>query len=380
MQTIDIFPDKKRPIRKHWLAIIAVSALTACGSDGLLQTHAEVETEQATAPAMTSVMKTEACGLFLGTEPAMAYSGTGMSDELGDVKLSRTAQQNLERAISLDLTGQNEKSRQLYLWLTAASPDQIITIDCGNGLMLSGAVARLAQQRLTLLDQAHPELAESSEIQQRVQQAVVEQSPTTPTPPVIERNRDFYQSSGPFEPVQENNAARSGAMTGISANTAMLTSIPARHDGTGATPSTDIPETSAPTPMPTAPIMSTSRPVEDGTLEPVAMPPVTRTAEMPAAAAPETAQMTGGSYYAIQLAAYRSRERAENSWITLQKSARGTLDGIDHEVQSLTIPGQGLFFRLLTGRFGTSSDAARACDGLKRDGIDCMVRKLEVKS
>ncbi|MDP2698014.1 SPOR domain-containing protein [Thalassospira sp.] len=379
MQTIDIFPNKKRPINNIWLAIVAVSALSACGSDGSLQTRADVETEQTTAPAMTSVMKTESCGLFLGTEPAISYSGTDMSDELGDVKLSRTAQQNLERAISLDLTRQNEKSRQLYLWLTAASPDQIITIDCGNGLMLSGAVARLAQQRLTLLDQAHPELAESSEIQQRVQQAVVEQSPTTPTPPVIERNRDFYQSSGPFKPVQENSAARSGAMTGISANTAMLTSIPPRHDGTGATSSTDIPETSAPAPAKTAPIISTSRPVEDGTLEPVAMPPVTRTAEMPAAA-PETAQMTSGSYYAIQLAAYRSRERAENSWITLQKSARGALDGIDHEVQSLTIPGQGLFFRLLTGRFGTSGDAAHACDGLKRDGIDCMVRKVEAKS
>ena len=65
-------------------------------------------------------------------------------------------------------------------------------------------------------------------------------------------------------------------------------------------------------------------------------------------------------YYAVQLAAYRSRGRAEGAWSKFQNASHGMLAAADHEVVSIAIEDKGLFFRLLTGNYGTAAAATQA--------------------
>jgi hypothetical protein len=81
-------------------------------------------------------------------------------------------------------------------------------------------------------------------------------------------------------------------------------------------------------------------------------------------------------YYAVQLAAYRSRERAETAWSRFQNAAHGILATADHEVVSIAIEGKGLYFRLLTGKYDTLGGATQACNRLKSAGTDCLVRQI----
>jgi hypothetical protein len=86
---------------------------------------------------------------------------------------------------------------------------------------------------------------------------------------------------------------------------------------------------------------------------------------------------TGRAYYALQLAAYRSREIAEASWLKIQKNSNGLLDGIDHEIRTLAVKDKGLYFRLLTGHFAEKSVAIKVCEGFKKEKMDCIVRHIE---
>jgi hypothetical protein len=81
-------------------------------------------------------------------------------------------------------------------------------------------------------------------------------------------------------------------------------------------------------------------------------------------------------YYTVQLAAYRSRGRAENAWPEFQSASHGILAAADHEVVSIAIEGKGLFFRLLTGMYASSAEASQACNTLKSAGTDCLVRRV----
>ncbi|PKR59335.1 hypothetical protein COO92_04640 [Thalassospira lohafexi] len=83
-----------------------------------------------------------------------------------------------------------------------------------------------------------------------------------------------------------------------------------------------------------------------------------------------------GPYYAVQLAAYRTRERAESSWSVFQSRSNGVLTNAQHDVSTIAIEGQGLFFRLITGQYATNDQAAQACTALKNQGVDCLVRRI----
>ena len=106
-----------------------------------------------------------------------------------------------------------------------------------------------------------------------------------------------------------------------------------------------------------------------------AMAPSVETAVPPEATARQTAQ-ANTPYYAVQLAAYRSRGRAENAWSKFQNASHGMLSAADHEVVSIAIEGKGLFFRLLTGMYPSSAEASQACNTLKSAGTDCLVRRV----
>lgn len=102
-----------------------------------------------------------------------------------------------------------------------------------------------------------------------------------------------------------------------------------------------------------------------------------RTQAAPAAAAPAPMMAApSGPYYAVQLAAYRSRGRAEGAWPDFQSASRGMLNSATHEVVTISIEGKGLFFRLLTGKYATNADATRACGQLKSVGVDCLIRRI----
>ncbi|MCC9622758.1 SPOR domain-containing protein [Thalassospira sp. MA62] len=104
--------------------------------------------------------------------------------------------------------------------------------------------------------------------------------------------------------------------------------------------------------------------------------PPTAPANNPVSVASAPAQTAPGPYYAVQLAAYRSRERAEAAWRTFQTRSGDVLNGQPHEISTITIDGQGLFFRLLTGRYQTNADATNACRTLKNNGTDCLIRQM----
>lgn len=146
-------------------------------------------------------------------------------------------------------------------------------------------------------------------------------------------------------------------------------------------------------------VASNSRPIEQGQLEiadrkdtntasmielpmrskPAPQAQTTRpatTTRTTAASVPAPTSVADGPYYAVQLAAYRSRERAESAWTTFRSSSRGVLANASHEVISIAIEGQGLFFRLLTGQYATKPDATAACTRLKSVGVDCLIRRV----
>jgi len=153
-------------------------------------------------------------------------------------------------------------------------------------------------------------------------------------------------------------------------------------------------------------VATNARPVEQGELEITDSAPATSMIEVPMASkAPATANDTSdvtpkatptpkpiatkqpttqndpivapsGPYYAVQLAAYRTRERAESSWSVFQSRSNGVLTNAQHDVSTIAIEGQGLFFRLITGQYATNDQAAQACMALKNQGVDCLVRRI----
>lgn len=160
-------------------------------------------------------------------------------------------------------------------------------------------------------------------------------------------------------------------------------------------------------------VATNARPVEQGELEITDSAPATSMIEVPMASkAPATANDTpdvtpkatptpkpipvatkqpttqnepivapsgvapSGPYYAVQLAAYRTRERAESSWSVFQSRSNGVLTNAAHNVSTIAIEGQGLFFRLITGQYATNDQAAQACTALKNQGVDCLVRRI----
>ncbi|WP_412558247.1 SPOR domain-containing protein [Thalassospira sp. MIT1370] len=183
--------------------------------------------------------------------------------------------------------------------------------------------------------------------------------------------------------------------------------MPAASPKTVKTPVTEAPTiagTAADVDHQGAVVVTNSRPVEQGELEIIDREPSNTMIELPMASqstpapaprsTPSVAEKTApapapsstpaassatrsGPYYAVQLAAYRSRGRAEDAWPKFQNSSRGMLTNADHEVVSIAIEGKGLFFRLLTGTYARQSEAAQACNQLKSAGVDCLIRRVE---
>ena len=73
----------------------------------------------------------------------------------------------------------------------------------------------------------------------------------------------------------------------------------------------------------------------------------------------------------VQLAAYRSRQRAEQGWNDIRRRTNA-LDGVRYRIEKGTVD-IGTVYRLLA----VASDRAaadRLCAALKADGLDCQVK------
>ncbi len=88
----------------------------------------------------------------------------------------------------------------------------------------------------------------------------------------------------------------------------------------------------------------------------------------PAAFTPRDAERFG-----IQLAAYRSPDRARQAWARIKSAGGALLDGYEPSFEQGTVKGTPLF-RLIIGEFDTKARARAQCQSLKRNGIDCWAR------
>ncbi|UKV16454.1 SPOR domain-containing protein [Thalassospiraceae bacterium SW-3-3] len=414
--------------------------LSGCSSDDMMSLFGnddasnQIKISDTNAPsetAMTVAIDSAACGLFFDGSPQNIASPLPQADNAEDpIALQGKPADDLRHAIALDLSGEHAKARRLYLWLTAADPNASITISCGNSIMLAGTITSLAHKRIKAMDAANPALARSREIDTVVASAIVAPGPELPDPPTVQRNRDFYKNTIAVNVQSEDSTTALPAMRmDVSSNTARLTSVdrsakqiaaPSASMAASRGTTTTVTTASATTPgiikgdavTPSASnkaLLSTTRPVESGSLEladeaaatnnnlievpmvdttstaatsstPATMQPEPDTKSVPPSSAPKAEPMQPApvlnSYYTVQLAAYRSREMAESRWLKFETMGDGILRDASHEVHSIAIEGQGLFFRLMTGQYASQSEAQAACNGLKRAGIDCLIRHM----
>ena len=96
----------------------------------------------------------------------------------------------------------------------------------------------------------------------------------------------------------------------------------------------------------------------------------------PPEAARETSQETTGpqKVYHVQLAAYRTKTRAEKGWKQLVLTAPAVLDGMDHVIVTPDPKfNAGGLLRLRSEACGTRAEANRLCDALKQRNLTCLV-------
>lgn len=253
---------------------------------------------------------------------------------------------------------------------------------------------------------------------------VVEAEPEAPTSPVVRMEMEVSENTARLTRVDLQAAAPNATPAATPVPAAELTNRPATSGAETAV--SKLAPVAAPAPVPgpsvqtAAPVRviaaptiagdaastehkgamvtSNARPTEQGELDivdpkpeaPMIELPITSTepvatqnamapsTENSAPAETATSQTTQSKspYYAVQLAAYRSRGRAEDAWTKFQSASHGMLAAADHEVVSIAIEGKGLFFRLLTGMYVSSGEATQACNSLKSAGTDCLVRRV----
>lgn len=79
--------------------------------------------------------------------------------------------------------------------------------------------------------------------------------------------------------------------------------------------------------------------------------------------------------YGVQLAAYRSQDRAAQGWMTLRADYGELLDGLEPRVEQALVPGRGRFHRLYAAG-ATEPEADRVCANLKSRGLWCTVAEF----
>ncbi len=104
-----------------------------------------------------------------------------------------------------------------------------------------------------------------------------------------------------------------------------------------------------------------------------ATPTAQTVAETETAAGPATAQSW---LYRIQLASYRSTDRAMEGWKKLERAVTKAIGAWQPQVQAADLgPQKGVFYRLRAGEYATRAEARASCERLRAAALDCLVIK-----
>ncbi len=106
--------------------------------------------------------------------------------------------------------------------------------------------------------------------------------------------------------------------------------------------------------------------------KPVADPSPVPTKPVPAASPAAPSPQGAGQGVGVQLAAYGSRERAEQGWADIARRSEA-LKGVPHRVTEGKVDA-GTVFRLQAVA-STPAEAEALCAALKREGLDCQVKR-----
>lgn len=90
--------------------------------------------------------------------------------------------------------------------------------------------------------------------------------------------------------------------------------------------------------------------------------------------APASYTPKAGGDFGVQVAAYRSPERAKEAWKRLRGRSGGLLEGLDPTFEQGNVNGTTLF-RVIVGNYPSKKEARAYCGALKRAGVDCWPRE-----
>ncbi len=93
----------------------------------------------------------------------------------------------------------------------------------------------------------------------------------------------------------------------------------------------------------------------------------------PAPANTQTAALTTGTGYLVQLASLRSMDAAQAAWSLLKKRHGDVLSGMEPVLQPIDLGTKGNFVRVHVGPFANQSEAGEVCRALQAQKQDCVV-------
>lgn len=102
-------------------------------------------------------------------------------------------------------------------------------------------------------------------------------------------------------------------------------------------------------------------------------PPAPADPAAPAAADTQTAALTAGTGYLVQLAALRSMDAARTEWARLKQRYGALLGGMEPVLQPVDLGAKGTFVRVHVGPFADPAEAGEVCRALRSQAQDCVV-------
>lgn len=117
-------------------------------------------------------------------------------------------------------------------------------------------------------------------------------------------------------------------------------------------------------------LAQTDVPIEDS---PRLVQPAFASSEMVFENEAEGEIQTASVLFGVHLASYRLAEEAREGWRKLQRENPDELGLLEPRTEPISIPGKGLFLRLIGGGFSSNEKAQALCANLKQKGLFCSV-------
>jgi len=86
-----------------------------------------------------------------------------------------------------------------------------------------------------------------------------------------------------------------------------------------------------------------------------------------------TAPAVSGQGFGVQLGSFKTEALAQHGWDTVRNKSGDLLNNLKPAIESVTVGGKGLMYRLFADSFADRSGAASLCQALKARGASCFV-------